>query len=142
MHLKHLFLIGLLLLTPVAQAQDYDIDFEYVECPISLPDTEIEEETIDCGYLLVPEDRNDPDSPVIELAVAILYSPADDDDYQADPILYLEGGPGGSALSGIDMWYESPLRQTRDIILFDQRGTGYSRPYMAKLLVKASLKNH
>ena len=130
MHLKHLFLLGLLLVAPVAQAQDYDIEFEYVDCPISLPDTEIEEETIDCGYLLVPEDRSDPDSPVIELAVAILYSPADDDDYQPDPILYLEGGPGGSALSGIDMWYESPLRETRDIILFDQRGTGYSRPYM------------
>ncbi len=131
MHLKHLFLLGLLLIAPVAQAQESgEISFDYYECPMTLPDSEIEEETIDCAYLTVPEDRNDPDSPMIDLAVAILYSPADDDDYQADPILYLEGGPGGSALSSIDAWYESPLRETRDIILLDQRGTGFSLPFL------------
>lgn len=131
MDLRRLFLLGLLIVAPVAHAQEGDeVSFDYYECPMTLPDSEIEEETIDCAYLTVPEDRSDADSPMIDLAVAILYSPADDNDYQADPILYLDGGPGGSALAGIDGWYKSPLRETRDIILLDQRGTGFSQPFL------------
>ena len=43
-------------------------------------------------------------------------------------MLYLEGGPGDSALASIEVWLNSPFRQTRDIVLLDQRGTGYSDP--------------
>ena len=47
---------------------------------------------------------------------------------RTDPILYLEGGPGGSALADPDYWLESLLHTSRDIILLDQRGTGFSLP--------------
>ncbi len=60
------------------------------------------------------------------MALAVLYSTAANP--APDPLVYLEGGPGGSALAGLDAWYNSPLRATRDIVVFDQRGTGYSFP--------------
>ena len=83
---------------------------------------------IDCGLLTVPEDRSDPNSPTIQLAVAIVAAP---DGSREPPILYLAGGPGGSAIddyaAGPDDW-DYPFLQNRDFILLDQRGTGYSQP--------------
>jgi pimeloyl-ACP methyl ester carboxylesterase len=91
-------------------------------CPFDLAG----EEGITCGYLTVPAERDRPDSPLIEIPVLILHSWSDNP--QPDPIVYFEGGPGGSGLLTWDTWLEFPLRAERDIILFDQRGTGYSSP--------------
>ena len=63
---------------------------------------------------------------MIDLAVAIFA--AQNKKPRPDPIVYFEGGPGGSALAFVDYWLESPLRRARDVIVFDQRGTGYSQP--------------
>jgi pimeloyl-ACP methyl ester carboxylesterase len=87
-------------------------------------------EGVRCVTLVVPADRHDATNPaVVELAVAILRAtgptPAD------DPVLYLEGGPGGASVAWFDAWLDPPwsrLRRDRDIILLDQRGTGYSSP--------------
>ncbi|MEM7128070.1 MAG: alpha/beta fold hydrolase [Chloroflexota bacterium] len=92
------------------------------ECPFESMDNE----SVICGYLLVAEDRTKVDGLTVEIAVAII--PSHRDAPRPDPVLYLEGGPGGSALLGIDDWLESPLREEREIILFDQRGTGFSWP--------------
>lgn len=86
---------------------------------------------VECGYLTVPERRNPQSGTTIELAVAIVRAtgprPA------ADPIVYLEGGPGGSALAAIESWTSppSPLLERRDVVLLDQRGTGYSKPRLS-----------
>jgi pimeloyl-ACP methyl ester carboxylesterase len=83
---------------------------------------------IRCGYLMVPENRSRPDSPTIELAYAIVEAAVDEG---RPPIIYLAGGPGGS---GIDDFvadpegWQYPFTETRDLILLDQRGTGYSWP--------------
>ncbi|NDJ36472.1 MAG: alpha/beta hydrolase, partial [Chloroflexi bacterium] len=79
---------------------------------------------IDCGTLTVPERHANPDGPTLELAVAILRSP----NRAPDPIVYLAGGPGGSAIWEVDIWLATPYVQTRDVILIDQRGTGFSSP--------------
>ncbi len=84
---------------------------------------------VTCGRLHVPENRADPDSDIISLAVATLLSTGDAP--QPDPVIFLDGGPGGSALSGLDDWLVSALRPDYDIILIDQRGTGYSRPSLS-----------
>jgi pimeloyl-ACP methyl ester carboxylesterase len=45
--------------------------------------------------------------------------------------MYLEGGPGGSAIDGLDADPESweyPFLEGRELVLLDQRGTGYSQP--------------
>ena len=101
--------------------------FEPVDCLEEIPILEGISD-VDCGYLIVPEDRSNPDGPQVDLAVVILgsFSPTPVD----DPILYLEGGPGGSGIFSIESWLNHPLRQTRDIILLDQRGTGFSYPYL------------
>jgi pimeloyl-ACP methyl ester carboxylesterase len=100
----------------------YLIEYGEDECPFELfPGDEIT-----CGYMTVPEDRSDPDGPSVDIAVAILHSTSDNP--APDPVLYLEGGPGGSSLAYPDDWLSSPLLDTRDIILFDQRGTGFSWP--------------
>lgn len=82
----------------------------------------------DCGYLIVPEDRSNPDSPEIQLAVIILHSKAATP--APDPVIYLVGGPGGSTVRNAQGWSRHPIRSTRDIILLDQRGTGLSVPLL------------
>lgn len=88
--------------------------------------------TIDCGTLTVPETRSGDGSrgsgATLDLAVARLHLPGGPG--AGDPIVYLEGGPGGSALAGIDLWTNpvSPLLTDHDVVLLDQRGTGYSTP--------------
>ncbi|MDQ3937122.1 MAG: alpha/beta hydrolase, partial [Chloroflexota bacterium] len=77
-----------------------------------------------CGDLIVLEDRARPDGARIALHVAIHSSwsgqPA------PDPVVYLDGGPGGSPL--VDGFYDHPFLEDRDLIVFDQRGVGLSRP--------------
>lgn len=101
-------------------------NIEYTNCFFPVPSNEVLGETIDCGVFIVPQDRNEPDGLQIKIAFAVLYSTSSD--RYPDPIIYLEGGPGGSALSGIDSWVNFAMRETRDLILFDQRGAGYSSP--------------
>ena len=84
-------------------------------------------EQITCGYLGVPEDHLDPDSRTISLAVAIIHGQGNT--AGSPPLVYLEGGPGGSALDGAEyLWLDSPLIEGREVVLIDQRGTGYSSP--------------
>ena len=88
---------------------------------------------VDCGYLYVPEDRSQPGSPEIKLAVAIIRStnptPA------PDPVLFLVswlGGPGSQFVEFTEglMVAVKGIRDNRDVILFDQRGTGYSSAFL------------
>lgn len=82
-----------------------------------------------CGTLAVPADRTGADtSRSLSLAVAVFKStsraPA------ADPVVYLAGGPGAPALDDTTAQaiYFEPLLAERDLIVFDQRGTGHSVP--------------
>lgn len=88
---------------------------------------------VTCGWLTVPEDRSDPDNDSsIQLHVALFSS--DSPNPAPDPIVYLEGGPGGDALEAIPFVFEmrfAPFLANRDLIMFDQRGTGYSQPSLA-----------
>lgn len=107
---------------PVAQGLRTD------DCPFDVPSGY----QVTCGYLSVPEDRAKSNSPMIELAVAIFKSTSDTP--KPDPIIYLEGGPGGNALQGIPLSFEdrfAPFLADRDFIMIDQRGTGYSKPLLA-----------
>ncbi len=105
-----------------ALAQGKSPTFEKAACKFEPPaDLQVK-----CGFLTVPENRSKTDSHNIRLYVAIIKSRASKP--APDPVLYLEGGPGGSAVMGIDGWTDTPLLDTRDLILLDQRGTGYSEP--------------
>jgi pimeloyl-ACP methyl ester carboxylesterase len=83
-----------------------------------------------CGWVAVSEDHGQPNGPTLALAVAVLKatgpSPTD------DPIVVLTGGPGGEGIKapvdGLGSGQLPLWRKTRDVILFDQRGTGVNKP--------------
>ncbi len=98
--------------------------FQSSDCPFATP----RGADVECGYLTVPEDRSSANGPTIRLAVAIVAAPGGATE---PPLIYLAGGPGGSALDDYaadpEGW-DFPFMQNRDLILLDQRGTGYSEP--------------
>jgi len=97
----------------------------WAQCQFEIPPGQ----TVDCDYLTVPEDRSQPDGPTIRLHVAIFRSHSDNP--APDPIVYLEGGPGGNALEIASLTFNrrfAPFLANRDFIIFDQRGVGYSEP--------------
>lgn len=113
--------------TPAA-AQDAEIPrFEPGPCPF---ETAAPLEGVDCGDLVVYENRDDPAEGTLRLAVAILRS--FNDTPEPDPIVFPAGGPGNpnvvKAPGYARLDFFNRYRQKRDIVLYDQRGTGYSDP--------------
>lgn len=85
-------------------------------------------EQIECGFLTVPEDHARPTDSTLDIHVVRL--PAISSGKAPDPLFFLAGGPGQAAteLTPFIASVFSAVRQTRDIILIDQRGTGKSNP--------------
>jgi pimeloyl-ACP methyl ester carboxylesterase len=121
------------------EAQDFGAvgTTETVPCPESLAagaafqaaGNEVEGETYSCGVVVVPSNHDEPDGRTIELFYLKLHSR--DEAPASTPMVYLAGGPGSSGSYELT---SNPLlnqnldrvRQTRDIIAYDQRGTGFS----------------
>lgn len=81
-----------------------------------------------CGWLSVPESWDQAGSMQVEIPVAIFEATGSN---LAPPLVYLEGGPGGHALETVAFSYDTlvaPYRDSRDVIVYDQRGAGYSQP--------------
>jgi len=106
-------------------------NLEMRDCETYKPTVEDREgETFFCGALILPQDKDQPESQQIEIRYAIVKSHSENP--LPDPILFLSGGPGSSALHP-DAFPELVQRfnaqlQFRDLIFFDQRGVGYSSP--------------
>jgi len=104
--------------------------FHYAACPFEPGSGIVEGKQLRCGYLTVPEDASQPKGKTIQLAVAIFKAPGTAT--PADPLIYLSGGPGGGLLDDVGVFIDSSNLQDftmgHDLILLDQRGTGYSRP--------------
>jgi alpha/beta hydrolase fold len=103
--------------------------FQVAHCPFPLGTGLVEGHDVRCGFLVVPEDRSHPGGRTIRLAVAISKTPHPRP--APDPVLVLGGGPGVPQLAGESRINASNLDgQTlgRDLIVFDQRGVGYSQP--------------
>jgi pimeloyl-ACP methyl ester carboxylesterase len=80
------------------------------------------------GRLTVPENRKNPKSRPIELAFVRFRSTASK---PGSPIVYLAGGPGGSGIEtarGTRFPLFMAMREIGDVIAFDQRATGMSKP--------------
>ncbi len=80
----------------------------------------------ECGYLHVPEGRNNPNSRILDLYVVVVraYGP----NRQPDPLFYIVGGPGVAvtredivASSHLSIFWE--VNAQRDLVFLDQRGT-------------------
>ena len=107
--------------------------FQSASCPFKPAGGVVEGRDVRCGSLAVPEDRTRPQSPTIQLAVAIFKTPSPHP--ASNPVIELAGGPGAGLLQDVgpvlDAKVLSSWPANRDLILLDQRGTGYSRPALA-----------
>lgn len=86
-------------------------------CPAGSP------ESARCNRVEVPADWNDPTAEeVVSLPVVVI--PATTSDGRPDPLVVPAGGPGGSITDLAEHWSDPH----RDIVLYDQRGTGHAEP--------------
>lgn len=127
--MRTFILIGfsLIALVGTVNAQEELPRFESAPCPFEGAE---KQEDLKCGYLVVPENRSLPNGRTLRLAVAILKSLSENP--LPDPLVYLSGGPGGASVK-YSVWrlknsFWDQYRKKRDLIFFDQRGTGYSDP--------------
>ncbi|NOK08916.1 alpha/beta fold hydrolase [Corallococcus exercitus] len=83
-------------------------------------------ERIDCGLLVVSENRHKADSRPIRLPVTIFRSRAAKP--LADPVLFMPGGPGLSGVERITSGKHNKLLDERDYIVLEQRGAKFAQP--------------
>jgi pimeloyl-ACP methyl ester carboxylesterase len=85
---------------------------------------------VECGFITVPRRHAEPGGPAIRLATVIIKSDAEK--RAPEPLFIAQGGPGGSSIKSFaQLLVSSPdLRpaKNRDLVLWDQRGTFFSRP--------------
>lgn len=104
--------------------------------PYTLTGPQGETATGQLGYIQVPENRLQQNSPAIRLGFVILprqHQKTHTNSPRANPIVYLSGGPGGSATwtaRGPRLPMFTALTEIADVIVFDQRGTGLSRNHL------------
>ena len=98
------------------------------DCPFNNPTHYV----IDCYTVQMPMNHDAPESDeTVQLAVAVIHST--NPNPQPDPVLYLEGGPGGLSVPIAPIMptrvpFLAVALDDRDVILVDQRGMGASMP--------------
>lgn len=95
-----------------------------------------------CGTYEVFEDRAAGKGRKISLRIVVL--PATGPNRAPDPIVYIAGGPGSSAVEDAPGLVElfGKLRESRDLVFIDQRGTGGSHPLNCKFYNPADLQSY
>mgnify|MGYP001794411463 CR=1 FL=1 len=110
---------------------NFEPEFTPYVCPFHTAAPDYDPEEFRCGYVLVPEDRTDPNRRLLQLSVLKIASPSENAENRA--VIRLTGGPGGPSLSAgrISAYQRADtqgFREAADLIFFDQRGIGYSEP--------------
>ena len=110
-------------LTVQALPETNTVDFE--SCVLSMPGSPATARA-DCGFIEVPENPDEPNGTMIPIHVAI--APSTGMQPEPDPVFFFAGGPGQAAS---ETWVLirgtlDKIREKRDIVMIDQRGTGQS----------------
>jgi len=79
-----------------------------------------------CGTVRVPRDYARPDGPSFALSVVVIQSERKSE--LADPVVYINGGPGEPITVYAAAQAKTPYAPGRSLVLIDQRGTGDSEP--------------
>ena len=99
-------------------------------------------EKVKCGTYEVYENRDSKKGRKISLKVVVF--PATGQEREPDPLVYVPGGPGSSATE--DAPYVAPqfakIREHRDLLFVDQRGTGGSHPLNCKFFSDADIQSY
>ncbi|MGH1386749.1 alpha/beta fold hydrolase [Kordia sp.] len=92
----------------------------------------LKEENITWAVLTVPENWDIPKERKVKLAVSVLKNKSGIEN--AEAVVFVQGGPGEKSVENLWSWLDHPLRETKDIVLFDIRGTGLSKPRLCENL--------
>ena len=120
------FVIAAIIATP-SFAQRSAVEKITIE-PYMFESAKGEKVDAELGRLIVPENRKAPNGRQVELAFVRFKQTGSG---KGSPIVYLAGGPGGSgigAAQGSRFSLFMAMREFGDVIAFDQRGTGQSKP--------------
>ncbi|WP_428771609.1 alpha/beta fold hydrolase [Vibrio sp.] len=106
--------------------------YSTVSCKTMLGSNEYPPNAV-CGYLNTPEKHavGEDKGSNKRFKVAVMKIPAINKDAKPDPIVFLTGGPGSSAINMAGELTQKPMNyliEDRDLYLVDPRGTGYSQP--------------
>jgi pimeloyl-ACP methyl ester carboxylesterase len=85
-----------------------------------------------CGYLIVPEDRSQPDGRQIRLPAVIFHARTLAP--RPDPVIYLAPGGGLNAMPMLPFYMQAfgnAILRSRDLIVYNQRGAPLSEPSLA-----------
>lgn len=77
-----------------------------------------------CGKITVPENYDKPAGKKLNIAYGIIRAKTEVS--PKEPIIICTGGPGGPAIQGLNRWARHPFLNNHDLIIFDQRGIGFS----------------
>ncbi|MFC0553723.1 alpha/beta fold hydrolase [Planotetraspora thailandica] len=103
-----------------ANVRERQAQLEQRPCPAAVP------VGTTCGFLLVPERRDVPDSKIIKVGYAVHKSTAAD--RKPDPVVYESGGPGSASLQQAKLLVQSV--PDHDVVIVEQRGDRYSSPQL------------
>lgn len=126
-------LLLVLLAAPAGPVAAQDTPGAFIPAPCMFEGIELGPTTLDgaalgfeCGYVVVPLRHAEPDGATIRLPVAVRRAAAG----APDPLLLAQGGPGGDAFKVFSILVQptGDLSTSRDIVIFNQRGTPYAEP--------------
>ena len=91
-----------------------------------------------CGTFEVFENRATRQGRRISINILVL--PATGEKREPDPLFYFAGGPGSAATEDARGFAQilAPVRENRDLVFVDQRGTGQSNPLNCDLFDPAN----
>jgi hypothetical protein len=125
---------GVVFNSSTVNAASFSTAWKTVDCKTFDVPTSVAAQS-DCGYVTVPEQHGKAQGRTIQLAVVRTRSsnktPA------SDPLFILQGRPGSS---GIDVFVNKvlpnypqlpALLKSRDLVFLEERGTLYSKPFLA-----------
>ncbi len=110
-------------------------------CEVAGPNPAVKEKAR-CGALEVFEDRHRRAGR--KIALKIIVYPATGENKAPDPLFYIPGGPGSSATEDAPFVAQQTarIREHRDLVFVDQRGTGGSNPLNCILFNPADLQSY
>ena len=111
--------------------------------PCEVPGTsEGVKQKANCGTFEVFEDRVGKSGRKIALKIVVF--PATGQNKAADPLFYIPGGPGSSATEDAPFVAQdfAKIREHRDLVFVDQRGTGGSNPLDCELFNPSDLHSY
>lgn len=119
------------LTVPSAAAAPVAGRFEPTRCRYALPRGYVEGKDAECGYVVTPMWTDGRTDETVRLFTVHFFATGANP--APEPLILLNGGPGGTVadqLSWFDPAYDffGPMLERQDIIAFDQRGIGESRP--------------